>query len=1045
MPSAFETYIKKMEEDLRRGNATEYTYRGNLETFLESFARGIDASNDPKHIACGAPDFIVEKGKVPLGYIETKDVGVELDKIERSDQMKRYLKALNNLLLTDYLEFRWYINGEKKRVVRLATIGKNNRLVVNPLAERAVSELITDFFATETPTVNTPKELAQRLAAVTHFIRNLIIESLQSGDPDTQKSLASRYNAFKELLLPALKPEEFADLYSQTMTYGLFAAKMSALDAPFSLITAYQFLTGNRFLKRLFSDVSEELDDIDIIRPYLQDIVSLLNRSHMHEILADFGKRTRTEDPVVHFYETFLAAYDPKMRESRGVYYTPEPVVQFIVNAVDEVLKTRFNKPWGLADDSVKVLDPATGTGTFLYYVIQKIHEEVVTTRGQAGQWPAKSKKLLKRLFGFELLIAPYVVSHLKLGLLLKELGAPLEGRDERLQVYLTNTLEEGVTRSEHLAGLGSYIAEEASDAAQVKKLKDIMVVLGNPPYSNFGMMNKGKWITELIEDYKKGLNEKKINLDDDFIKFIRFGQWRIEKTGEGILAYITNNTFIDGITHRQMRKSLLETFDEIYVLDLHGSSKKKEITPNGEVDQNVFDIQQGVSINIFIKTKNKVSDRQVHHSEIWGSRESKYDFLNENGLSKIHWNLSQPKKDSYLFIPKQNRYEEEYLQYYSINTICPQSISGVQTKNDNLFVSFSQKELGNKLKGFFIAVNNSDKQIITQYLGSLENTEIEKYKNVQLDTQLIRPYMVFPFDIRFIYYDKKLIGRARYQVMKHLLRNNFGFIFMRQSTNQGTYDQFLVSRELMTDRVFYSAHGAPFFAPLYLYNTPEDTIGTLFEQTEITREPNLSPAFIKDFSALLKLQFVPDGQGDLKTTFGPEDVFYYAYAVFHSPTYRARYAEFLKIDFPRLPLTSDKKLFAKLVKLGKELVELHLLKSAKVEDFITTYSVPGNNHVEKVTFISPSTLGEGAGGEASGGGGRVYINTNQFFGSVPQEVWQFKIGGYQVCDKWLKDRKGRTLTGEDITHYQRVVVALRETIRLMAEIDRAIPQWPIT
>jgi type I restriction-modification system DNA methylase subunit len=595
MPTAFETYISKIESDLRGGKATEHTYRSSLELLMESVERGIVASNDPKHIECGAPDFIIEKRKVPLGYVETKIVGENLGRIEKTDQMKRYLKALNNLILTDYLEFRWYVNGEKKRRVRVAEIGRNDRLIVDPKAEENLIQFFRDFYATETPTVSNPKELAIRLSGVTHFIREQIIAVLKSGDPALQSALQKRYSAFKDLLLPALKQEEFADLYAQTMTYGLFAAKLSAPeDAEFTLAGAYQFLFGNKFLRRLFSDVSEELDEIEIIRPYLLDIVSLLNRADFHSILADFGKRTRTEDPVVHFYETFLAAYDSKLRQSRGVYYTPEPVVQFIVNSVDHLLKTRFDRPWGLADSSVKVLDPATGTGTFLYYVIQKIHEEVVVNRKQAGLWKEQSRELLNRIFGFELLIAPYVVSHLKLGLLFKTLDAPLEGKDERLQVYLTNTLEEGVTRAEQLAGLGHYIAEEASDAAHVKKMQDIMVVLGNPPYSNFGMMNKSEWILELLEDYKRDLKEKKINLDDDYIKFIRFGQWRINKTGRGILALITNNSFIDGLTHRQMRKSLLDSFTEIYILDLHGSSKKQEVAPDGSKDENVFDIQQG-------------------------------------------------------------------------------------------------------------------------------------------------------------------------------------------------------------------------------------------------------------------------------------------------------------------------------------------------------------------------------------------------------------------------------------------------------------------
>ena len=362
MTTPFETYITKVETDLRGGKATEHTYRGTLETFMEALERGIEASNDPKHIECGAPDFIVEKRKVPLGYVETKDVGEPLDKIEKSDQLKRYLKALNNLILTDYLEFRWYVNGEKKRTIRLAEIGKNNRLVISPQAETNITQLFGDFYATETPTVSTPKELAGRLAGVTHFIRDRIVDVLKSGEPSLQKAFEKRFNAFRDLLLPALKEEEFADLYSQTMIYGLFAAKLSAPEnANFTLASAYQYLFGNKFLRRLFSDVSEELDEIEIIRPYLLDIISLLNRADFQRILAEFGKRTRTEDPVVHFYETFLAAYDPKLRESRGVYYTPEPVVQFIVNSVDHLLKTRFNLAWGLADSSVKVLDPACG------------------------------------------------------------------------------------------------------------------------------------------------------------------------------------------------------------------------------------------------------------------------------------------------------------------------------------------------------------------------------------------------------------------------------------------------------------------------------------------------------------------------------------------------------------------------------------------------------------------------------------------------------------------------------------------------------------
>lgn len=1038
MPTAFETYIKKVEEDLRRGNATEYTYRGSLENLIESFGKGIDASNDPKHIACGAPDFIVEKGKVPLGYIETKDIGADLDKIEHSDQVKRYLKALNNVLLTDYLEFRWYVNGEKRRTLRLASIGKNDHLVVNPLAEANIAQLFGDFFATETPTVNTPKELAQRLAAVTHFIREQIISALQSGDPDIQKSLEKQYTAFKELLLPALKQEEFADLYAQAMTYGLFAAKLSAPEGQtFSLMGAYQFLFGNKFLRRLFSDVSEELDEIDIIRPYLQDIVSLLNRSHMNEILADFGKRTRTEDPVVHFYETFLAAYDPKMRESRGVYYTPEPVVQFIVRAVDDVLKTRFNKPWGLADDSVKVLDPAAGTGTFLYYVIQQIHHEVVNTRGQAGQWAQKSKALIKRLFGFELLIAPYVVSHLKLGLLLKELGTPLEGRDERLNVYLTNTLEEGVTRAEQLAGMGSYIAEESSEAARVKKAEDIMVVLGNPPYSA-NSANDGEWITNQIRDNYYPKDEIKEHnpklLLDDYVKFIRYGEYRITKNGQGVLAFITNHAYLDNPTFRGMRKHLMKTFDEIYVLDLHGNSKKKEKAPDGSKDENVFDIQQGVAIFIGIKSPENQSTSMpsLKHTNFWGLREQKYTKLSEIIISDLDWRQLQPEKPFSLFIPQNTDLLPEYNDGWKITDIFPINSTGIKTHRDKFAYDFDKVELIRKVISYL------DKSKSDYEVGKLFNLADTRDWKLSINRKKLRARADWqkdiisctfrPFDERALAYVSEIIELPKFEVFLNNQQNNLFLLFMRQVALSEDYSHFLVSEFPADNRCFTSDKGALNAAPLYRYLTSESLRGTLFEQTEPTREPNLTPAFIKELSTKLKLQFIPDGQGDLKTAFGPEDVFYYAYAVFHSPTYRTRYAEFLKIDFPRLPLTSDKKLFGKLVKLGKELVDLHLLRTTKVEDFITTYPVSGENKVEKVVFAD----------------GKVHINPTQYFGGVPSEVWQFKIGGYQVCDKWLKDRKGRVLSGEDITHYQRVVVALKETIRLMKEIDETIPKWPM-
>ena len=1053
MTTPFETYISKVEVDLRGGKATEHTYRGTLEIFMESLERGIEASNDPKHIECGAPDFIVEKRKVPLGYVETKDVGIGLDKIEKTEQLKRYLKALNNLILTDYLEFRWYVNGERKRVVRVADVGKNERLVIQPNAEANLTQLFKDFYATETPTVHTPKELANRLAGVTHFIRDRIFDVLTSGEPSIQKAFAKRFEAFKELLLPALKEEEFADLYAQTMTYGLFAAKLSSPLRPsdtspkfdevqsnlgegrvgvFSLTTAYQFLFGNKFLRRLFSDVSEELDEIEIIRPYLLDIVSLLNRADFHSILAEFGKRTRTEDPVVHFYETFLATYDPKLRASRGVFYTPEPAVQFIVNAVDDLLKTRFNLAWGLADSTVKVLDPATGTGTFLYYVILKIYEEVAITRKQAGQWKQKSKDLLNRIFGFELLIAPYVVSHLKLGLLLKTLDAPLEGKDERLHVYLTNTLEEGVTRAEQLAGLGHYIAEESSDAAFVKKNQEIMVVMGNPPYSghsaNASVDKDGKpnFIGKLLREYYfvdgAPLGERNPKwLQDDYVKFIRFGEWRIDQTGHGILAFITNHGYLDNPTFRGMRQHLMTTFDEIYVLDLHGNSKKKEKTPDGGKDENVFDIQQGVSIILAVKhqkTSEVLKTSEVWHASLWGKRAEKYAALRDSSLDDIEWKELNPDKPFYLFAPQDIDLREEYEKGWKITDAVPENLLGFQTHRDEIAVGWNESVL--------------QKQI-TEYLQQMPKKDDWGKYNSRCAYR--------PFDNRSVYLAPNVSDRSRFEIMKHLYNPNLALAIGKQGLAVGDDEWNIVfCSDIPVDANIYRRGGANIF-PLYLYTTPEETAGTLFAQTETTRKPNLAPEFIKAVEEKINLEFrIMNSEFKIHNSefFTPEDIFHYAYAVFHSPTYRTRYAEFLKIDFPRLPLTSDKKLFRKLAEKGRELVELHLLKSSRVEDFVTTYPEAGDNKVEKVAFVpSPQPSPKGRGGS-------VWINATQFFGKVPEEVWEFKVGGYQVCEKWLKDRKGRALSGEDITHYQRVVVSLKETIRLMKEIDKSIVKWPM-
>lgn len=1036
-----DTYLQKIEADFQRGIATEYTHRSTLENLLEAFEPGVAASSDPQHIICGAPDFVVEKGNIPVGYVETKDIGEPLDRIERTPQLTRYRKALNNLILTDYLEFRWYVREELRLKSRIAKVGRGRRLIVDPEGIALVEETLRGFYREDVRIVTTSKDLAVRLASQTHLVRELIAKALDAKDPGVRVPLEHQLKTFQSYLLPNIKKAEFADLYAQTMTYGLFAAKLSApSDVPFTRVLAYQYLASNHFLKRLFLDVGDELENT-IITPFLDDIATLLNRTNFTKILDEFRQNPQTQDPVVHFYETFLGTYDPKLRKNRGVYYTPEPVVSFIVRSVDEILKSHFRTSWGLADENVKVLDPAAGTGTFLYSTIRQVYKSLQQMR-QQGAWPERSVGLKKRIFGFEILMAPYVVSHLKLGLLLKELGAPL-AKNERLQIYLTNALEEPLTSAETSEHLGFYIAEEANHAAVIKKQEPIMVVLGNPPYSghsaNISVDHLGNpnFIGKLVREYYfvdgAPLQERNSKwLQDDYVKFIRFGEWRIEKTGFGVLAFITNHGYLDNPTFRGMRQHLMKTFDEIYVLDLHGNSKKKEHAPDGRKDENVFDIQQGVAIILAVKRKNSTgSTAQIHHADLWGSREEKYADLQNKDRGDINWRQLEPDVPFYLFTSQDVDTRHEYEQGWKLTEMMLVSSAGIVTARDNLAIHFTENELFETVEDFVsLPIEAARNKYglgndVRDWKVSLAQKDIRSSGATRSN---IRRILYRPFDSRFTYYTGQTRGflcMPRKEVMHHMLDgDNLAFIATRQTRDNWG----VLATDSISGHKSFAAYDINSFFPLYLYTTASETAGTLFAQLETKRTPNLSPAFIAAFAAKLNLTFIQNGQGDLKKTFGTEDVFYYAYAVFHAPTYKIRYAEFLKMDFPRLPLTSDKNLFAQLVGKGKELVELHLFKTPKVDSFITSYPEPGDNRVEQVLYAD----------------GKVHINDNQYFGDLPKEVWCFKVGGYQVCEKWLKDRKGRKLNQSDIDHYQRVVVVLHESIILMHVIEEAIREWPI-
>lgn len=624
----FDAYLKNISAKLAGGDATEHTHRAALGELLESLEPRLTATNEPRRTAVGAPDYIVSRNSVPLGYVEAKDVDVDLGKVERGEQLKRYRQAFPNLILTDYLEFRLYADGERRQTARVAELDADGKLRPDKEGQKEAERLLRSFVNAEAPVVGSPRDLAARMAALSREIRDLIEGTFEKEGERGQ--LHTQLNAFRKTLIPGLSPENFADMYAQTIAYGLFAARATT-DKPheFSRKNAvWDLPRTNPFLRNLFGEIAGPALD-ERVAWVVDDLAELLRRCRMDEILRDFGERTRREDPVVHFYETFLAAYDPKMRESRGVYYTPEPVVSYIVRSVDSVLKSSFGRASGLADPNTRILDPATGTATFLYYVIRHVYESL-QSQGQLGAWSAYVRdELLPRVFGFELLMAPYAVAHMKLSVLLQELGYDFSG-DERLRVYLTNTLEEGGYAQP--TGFAEYIAQEGNAAAEVKNEQPIEVILGNPPYSGHST-NVNEWITGKINDYKKvdgePLGERNPKwLNDDYVKFIRFGQWRIDETGRGILAFVTNHGYLENPTFRGMRRSLMHSFTDIYLLDLHGNAKKKEKTPEGGKDENVFDIQQGVSIAIFVKEPEKQGPARVHHADSWGLREGKYQHL---------------------------------------------------------------------------------------------------------------------------------------------------------------------------------------------------------------------------------------------------------------------------------------------------------------------------------------------------------------------------------------------------------------------------------
>ncbi len=1000
-------YIASIKHDFKIGQATEHSYRPALKALLEEYVSGRNCAviNEPKRQTCGAPDYIVLKNHTPIGYVETKDIGKDLNNVEKSDQLTRYRSNLPNLILTDYLEFRLYRNGEQVKTVQIAHKVGNKIQEATQEKLDELNDLLEIFANFEGLVIANSRQLAKLMGKKAQLIQEGTLETIlyliedktkwekRKEELDEKKRKGEEYDEIEEYdenelmiqyenlrdsLIHDITPEVFADLYAQTITYGLFAARLSTDDPDkFTRESVGNLIPETNPLLRMLFKTIEDTELKESIGWVIDELITVFKACNIDKMLQKFNQVGGRKDPFMHFYESFLKEYNPKLRKQKGVYYTPEPIVDFMVRSVDEILQKDFNIPKGLADTSevknrhrVQILDPATGTGTFLYNIIKRIHSQM---EGQEGVWSGYvDKHLLPRIHGFELLMAPYAMCHLKIGMFLRDTGYKPVGKKDshkRLSVYLTNSLQEVKDEIKHVS---KALSQEFTAAKRVKKQIPIMVVVGNPPYS-VASSNNSAWILELLKSYKKDLNERNIQpLNDDYIKFIRLGQEYINQNGSGILAFITNNSFIDGLIHRQMRKDLLESFDKIYILDLHGNSNRKEICPDGSKDENVFKIQQGVSINFFVKTNEKTTRElgKVFHYEMMGLRKNKFDFLHKNTLNSIPWKILENSEPSYFFVPKDFSLKEEYEKGFKIDELFENFNSGVKTHHDEERVSFSP-----------------------------------------FQSEYNQEYAYRPFDNRYIDYNLTKVVRHRYNTMRLMLEENIGLVVGRQSTTDSWGNVQVVDR-IIDNRFHYSSKGISTLFPLYFYPKMED--GGM--STVNLKSPNFTPSISRQFAQLLGLKSADD--------LDPLEVFDYIYAVLHSPSYREMYAEFLKIDFPRIPYPENAMEFHSLAEKGTELRELHLMKDEAKLELITQYPVAGNNFVEKVKFQPECTEK-----------GKIYINSQQYFANVPISAWEFYIGGYQPLQKYMKDRKNRTLSYEEIEHYQRIVKVIVETMRIMKEI----------
>ncbi len=1004
----FKNYIENIKQKVEY--STEYTLRTDFENLLNEIKQDktikiIQESKKTESQNFGKPDFKVTKDELEIGWIETKPYNNSLDKYIDTEQLKRYLSVIPNLLFTNYHDFILFRNGE---AILKSTI--------NSGSFEKTRQLINEFFNAEVRLIGASKKLSKILAVHAKFLRKefTIIVNTETENGFRRK-LLGLYDLFKSTLIEDLTEKEYIDAYTQTVVYGLFLA---GLNADTQKIDKYNFIKFIPSSLNIFHEVFNilQLSTLpDSVEWIIDKMLSVLNNIDHKELARELSftkvSEEQNEDPYIYFYENLLSEYDKTKKFDKGVFYTPVKVVKFIVSTTGDILRNDFNKT-GYSDDDITMLDFATGTGTFLLETYKECLQEVDLSL----QNIFIREKLLKNFFGFEYLIAPYAVAHIKLIQFLKENNYNFSKTD-RIPVFLTDTLDDTKYKD---VGLFPYLSDEGKIANRIKMEDKIQIILGNPPYSNYSKNNK-PYIKNLIKDYKKGLeNEKNIrNLNDDYIKFIRFAQSKIEGVkynytqnknlfsgeikgaGKGIVGIITNNSYLNGITHRRMRESLMQTFDKIYIINLHGNSNRKE------GDKNVFDIKVGVSIVFFVKLDKSIKNKKIYYfSSLENnliSREEKFDFLNNNDINSIKWKKLYPKKPDFWFVYKDLSNEKDYNKGVKLTEIFKEYGSTTESGNDNLLIDRNKTNLIDRIK---YSINKPEKEVIEKYNIEKEmaNWNLKKHQKAKYSEHKIIQIIYRVFDKRWIFYDNKVLARSRFAIMKHLInKENTALVFKRQMQSKN-FKNIFVTDTIIERSFLESGFGGSYLAPLYIYSEGD----------------NKTPNFTISFNKFIKKIY--------KNKATPEQIFSYIYAVLYSETYRKKYNEFLKSDFPKIFFTKEEELFYKLSKLGNELINNHLLRINYRPNTLPTLHGKGNLLIKDINFVENEN--------------KLYINKQQYFDKITDEIWNYKIGNYKVLQKYLKYRNQTKLKFDEIKHIKKVIISMKRTIKIQKAIDKLCYNW---